>query len=254
MSKPSLLASTTLAGLLVAPTAFAADLAPLLKAPPSPLGVSWAGPYLGLSFGYAATHDPRVDCTFSGISPCTTFTFPTQRVSGPLGTFQAGYNWQVGSWVFGLESDISAMYGQNASQFPSIDAGKTDAMTTRYDWLGTVRGRTGFSTGAELFYVTGGYAAGRVSREYQYDVGGNFFQRFPASETRSGWTAGLGWEHALDQHLSLKLEYLYVHLSDTSLDLSTLRFNANGGNPAGTTVLHYSNNLNLVRFGMNLRF
>jgi outer membrane immunogenic protein len=253
MSKPSLLASTALAGLLVAPAASAADLLPAFKAPPAPQALTWAGPYLGLSLGYAWANDPKADCTFTGISPCSTFTYPAPRASGSLGTFQAGYNWQVGSFVLGIESDISALYAQGSQQFPSIDAGKTDAMTTRYDWLGTVRGRAGYATGADLFYATGGYAVGRTEHEYIFGFGGTV-QRFGSSDTRSGWTAGLGWEHAVDQHLSFKAEYLHVQLGHSDLDFSSLQFNGNGGNPSGTSILHFNNNLDILRFGMNLRF
>ena len=53
---------------------------------------SWAGPYLGGNVGYAWG---SVDNS------------PT-KPSGFVGGVQAGYNWQHGTWVFGLEGDIQA--------------------------------------------------------------------------------------------------------------------------------------------------
>src|SRR5664280_2228786 len=53
---------------------------------------SWAGPYLGGNLGYAWG---SVDNN------------PT-KPSGFSGGVQAGYNWQTGPWVFGVEGDIQA--------------------------------------------------------------------------------------------------------------------------------------------------
>ena len=53
---------------------------------------SWAGPYLGGNLGYAWGS--------------STTTRPSRRASS--GGVQAGYNWQNGPWVFGLEGDIQA--------------------------------------------------------------------------------------------------------------------------------------------------
>src|ERR1700712_2083999 len=53
---------------------------------------SWAGPYLGGNLGYAwGTVDNNLP-----------------KPSGFAGGVQAGYNWQQGAWVFGLEGDIQA--------------------------------------------------------------------------------------------------------------------------------------------------
>ena len=258
MSKPSLLASTALAGLLVAP-AFAADQRLPVKAVPVPVpqGVSWAGPYLGLSLGYAWAHEPSVDCSFSGVSPCDVVTYPAPRADGPLGTGHAGFNWQAGAFVLGVEADIGALYSQGVAHFPGVDPSKgPDSLSTGYDWLGTARARAGYATGAHLFYVTGGYAVGRVNHEYLYAIGHFNSQRFNTAQTRSGWTAGLGWELALNRHLSFKAEYLHVHLASSGLDISGLSFNpvSPGPPPPHSTVLNFSNNLNILRAGMNIRF
>ena len=53
---------------------------------------SWAGPYLGGNVGYSWG---SVDNAWA-------------KPSGFVGGLQAGYNWQQGPWVFGVEGDIQA--------------------------------------------------------------------------------------------------------------------------------------------------
>jgi hypothetical protein len=45
-----------------------------------------------------------------------------------------------------------------------------------------------------------------------------------------------------------------VHLSGSNLDISALRANFFGPNPPGTNFLHYRNDLNIARVGVNYRF
>src|SRR6266404_113353 len=85
----------------------AADLAarPYTKAAPPIVAAvyDWTGFYvganLGRSFGRA-----RTDVTVAGAP----FASTSQRMDGILGGLQAGYNWQSGRAVFGLETDIQA--------------------------------------------------------------------------------------------------------------------------------------------------
>src|SRR5262249_4804923 len=156
-------------------------------------------------------NDPSITCTFSGISPCTERPFHAPSPKGVLGGVQAGYNWQVGTWVIGLEGDISAANIHDDKYFPSVDPQKNlDRTTAQYDWLGTVRGRAGYAAGQALFYATGGLAFGGVRHSYTYDVTGSNTQFFESKQTRAGWTAGAGAEFALDKNVSFKVEYLYV--------------------------------------------
>jgi outer membrane immunogenic protein len=259
MKKPGFLASTSLVGLLVAPSAFAADLP--VKAPvkyQESQKLPWAGLYIGVNAGYAWSSDPGTGCSFTGASICPTTVFPGVNASGAEYGIQAGYNWQVANWVFGFETDINKLGAQGSAQFAGIDPGKgPDQLSSRYDWLGTARGRVGVIGGNALFYATGGLAYGRVSHQYNYDTanidGDN--QIFATSNTKLGWTVGGGVEYALDRNWSLKAEYLYVHLGTTGLDLSALPTSANEGNfLPGTTILNFNNNLNIVRLGANYRF
>jgi outer membrane immunogenic protein len=250
MSKTSLLTSTALAGFLVAPPALAADLPPL-KAPALDRGApSWAGPYIGFNVGVVWSQNPGVDCTFTGQSPCDGVSFPAPRAAGISGGLLTGINWQVGSWVFGVEGDINALGAVNdTAQFSGIDPQKgPDRLASKYDWLGTARARAGFATGNALFYGTGGLAFGSARHTYDFGTGDPFLsQSFSVRQTRLGWTVGGGVEYALSSNVSLKTEYLYVHLDPSDIDITSI-----GG--TGPSVLHYKNNLSIVRGGLNYRF
>jgi outer membrane immunogenic protein len=148
---------------------------------------SWAGPYLGANLGY---NWGSVDN--SRTSP-----------SGLSGGVQAGYNWQNGPWVFGIEGDLQAN-GADDTFAP---------WKFSNPWFGTVRGRAGYAFNNILFYGTAGLAFGSLRAE-----------TFGLSEshTNAGWTAGVGAEFGLAQNWSAKVEYLYVDLADSNFNITGL--------------------------------
>jgi outer membrane immunogenic protein len=246
MRKSIFLASTSLVGLLAtAPSVLAADLAPIMYKEAQSL--PWAGAYFGVNAGYAWAGDPGVDCIGS-LSGCAETTFHAAKPTGGVVGAQAGYNWQVAKWVFGVETDMDYLGVRGTTQFPGVDPAKgPDQTSSRYDWLGTTRARVGMVTGPMLFYATGGLAYGRVGHNYVTGVGSPDAQFYSMSQNQVGWTAGGGAEYALGRNWSLKAEYLYVHLAASSLNISGSAFPAN-------TALRFNNNLNIVRVGANYRF
>jgi outer membrane immunogenic protein len=90
---------------------------------------------------------------------------------------QAGFNWQSGAFVAGIEADIqNSRQGGQVTNFgcagatcnPAISAVGLDAPVTaqmeqRLEWFATVRGRLGVTpTPGSLIYGTGGLAVGRI--------------------------------------------------------------------------------------------
>jgi outer membrane immunogenic protein len=74
---------------------------------------------------------------------------------------QAGYNWQRGSVVYGVEADISGtgLKSMMNTTLQSLFVPPPTALTTSsIDWYGTLRGRLGWATGPVMFYGTGGLA------------------------------------------------------------------------------------------------
>ena len=89
-------------------------------------------------------------------------------VNGFIGGGQLGYNWQRGTWVFGLEGDIQFSNERGSGDVCTVagcPAGS--AVFTRdykLDWFGTARGRVGFLPAERiLLYATGGLAYGGFS-------------------------------------------------------------------------------------------
>jgi outer membrane immunogenic protein len=146
---------------------------------------SWVGPYLGGNVGYA----------WGSVDNNAT------NPSGFAGGIQAGYNWQSGPLVFGVEGDLQAS-----------DANDTFApWKFSNPWFGTVRGRVGYALSNILFYGTGGLAFGELTGE-----------TFGLSEshTTAGWTAGVGAEFGFARNWSAKVEYLYIDLSDSRFSIT----------------------------------
>jgi outer membrane immunogenic protein len=147
----------------------------------------------------------------------------------------------AGAWVFGVEGNFD-WTGLNATlQNPVI------AITqghVKLHWLGTATGRIGYAVDRSLLYVKGGAAWADVKSTSTF--GGAIFAG-PDSSTNSGWTLGGGWEYAFAPNWSAKIEYDYVHLSDS--------FNSNCPTCAlqptpGATKL----NISEVLVGLNYRF
>ncbi|HLH94313.1 MAG TPA: outer membrane beta-barrel protein [Xanthobacteraceae bacterium] len=234
-----------------------------LKAPPvPPVAVSgWTGFYIGANAGYAFGQN-STSCSFTpGIgSPCQGAAFPDLKSRGGLLGVEAGANWQYQDWVLGAAVDWSALDVNASAYFPSIDSGKSNQVASRYDWLGTARGRVGYAVGQSLFYGTGGLAFGRVNDSYGNDVLGTSLSNparvFNMAVDRTGWTAGAGWEYRMAQNWDFKLEYLHVDLGGTTLDISASGTSGNSalGNPPGSSVVHFGNAFDLVRAGVDFRW
>lgn len=230
----------TLGTLLATSAAYSADIiqpAPQVAPAPVVSPARWNGFYLGAvgAYGWADTK-----ATLNG--PIYGNGVGINADGGLLGA-TVGYNWQVNNWVLGVEGDISAGdIGGNATttSFP-VTTGQFDIK-----WLGTVRGRLGWSTqvmgNPTLLYVTGGAAWAGGEREIT-----NFFNTPAAktSATHTGWTVGVGAEYAINNRWSLKAEYLYA-------DLGTQNYI--GGFPNNSEVSRVSVKANLFRLGVNFKF
>ena len=142
-------------------SAHAADLpvkAPIYKAPVAAI-YDWTGIYVGVNAGLGVGRDLT---TIN--APPTNFTeISYQSPFGALGGVQAGYNWQAGHWVFGVEADIQgADLHDNYTCVSSCLPIRSITFDQRIDWFGTARARLGYASGPVLTYVTGGFAYANV--------------------------------------------------------------------------------------------
>jgi outer membrane immunogenic protein len=183
----------------VAGSASAADLGrqyqqPYVKAPIYNPVFTWTGFYLGVNGGGGwgqSSWDRTGNFDLSG---------------GVIGG-TAGFNWQTGQVVLGIEGDVdwSGVSGTTTTLCPA-------SCMTRNDWLGTARGRVGYAFDRFLPYVTGGLAAGDIKASTPGFAG--------ATQTNLGWTIGAGMEVAIAGNWSAKAEYLHVDLGNFNCALA----------------------------------
>ncbi len=163
-------------------------------------------------------------------APCTVLHLNgsnSASASGAVGGAQLGYSWQRGSFVYGLETDISAMDLRSemntvSNTFVPCFGLVSIAANTNADvnWYGTFRGRIGWSSGPILFYGTGGLAYGRVELNSSLMASGGGHSaslNVQTSSVKTGWVAGGGIEYALRPNVFLNLQYQYVDLGTVTV-------------------------------------
>ena len=235
----------------------AADLpmkAPAIVPPPIPV-YNWTGFYMGINAGYGWA---EIDDAVTPL-PQPGFGFPGFSVSsepdGFIGGVQIGYNWQTGSFVWGLEADFQGSTLDETSVLrlgAPAPIGSNSRVTTELDWFGTIRGRLGVTFMPELLaYVTGGFAYGdvTVSSRTTFTPAPPFTYVGSGSSTETGWTVGGGLEYGFG-NWSAKIEYLYVSLSAPSHVALPLAANP----PFRIRHSVGDLDLNIVRVGLNYRF
>jgi outer membrane immunogenic protein len=239
-----------LAGVLAASTAFAADLPSRKYEAPAPVVYAplftWTGFYVGLNAGGAFSNSR--DVTFLDTRTGIATSFGSGDNSGFVGGVQAGYNWQFGSFVAGVEADIDyADLGRHHNDFGVV---YYDAFGTPYGVgrgssnhiFGTVRGRIGYAFDRALFYVTGGLA-------YAGFGGGGFFN--DNDNVKAGWTIGGGLEYAFTPNWTAKIEGLYVNIDRGNND-GNLVYTA--ARVPVTVSSGKNNDAGVIRVGVNYKF
>ena len=222
----------------------AADLstAPVVKAMPAPLVARyiWSGCYVGVEGGGAWGHSDQIAGGPLGFGSVTGGGY---NVSGGLLGGTVGCNAQYDQWVFGVEGDMSWV-DKTGSTNESAAFTPSSVVGTHEFWLGTVRGRVGWTPFDRwMFYVTGGIAGAGVEATLNTAAGGNFSD----SQARFGWTAGVGIETAFWRDWSAKIEYLHVEFTSQGY------FNPS---PTPTTNIRTDVPLTneIVRAGLNWHF
>lgn len=174
----------------------AADLPVSYSPVMSPVAVAfnWTGLYAGVHGGYAWG---SASTAYDNISAPAVDLKP----SGGYGGAQIGMNYQLPqNFVIGLEADVSFGDIEDTADDP-LSPG--DTITAKTEYSGTVRGRLGYAFGRALVYGTGGLAWAHT--KVSASAGG-----ISDAATVAGWTAGGGIEYALNNHWSVRAEYLHV--------------------------------------------
>src|SRR5262245_16502280 len=231
------LATLGLAVLIAAP-ATAADL-PVRKAPPPPpvYLFSWTGCYFGGNIG-GLWVNKEITGPFGG-------SFNADGSSGAAG-LQGGCNYQfAGGWVIGIQGDYdwaNASFDRNSVFF----ANTTTSFKVKS--VASVTGRIGYAWDRFLGYVKGGAAWERDELTFA----------FPAfivslSDTRSGWTIGVGGEYAFSDWLSAFVEYDYYNFGSRGDNIVCGPAACFVGGPT-TVLFDVKETKSVVKAGLNFRF
>ncbi|MGB8277329.1 MAG: outer membrane protein [Methylovirgula sp.] len=186
------LAGAALAALAL-DSAAAADLPSRSAAPyyPAPPLFTWTGFYVGANAGlnFGQFSDGGSNYFGNGF--------------GGLYGITAGYNYQSGPLVAGLEADLN--FGSvNGTGNPYAGVNGYGNVTGN----GSLRGRFGYALDRALIYVTGGYTGASVKGSVA-DFGGTPNIYASQSAYLNGFTLGGGLEFAVTNNISLKGEYLF---------------------------------------------
>jgi outer membrane immunogenic protein len=196
--KRTLLAIVAIAGLAV--PAVAADM-PVKYRPPPPVPVfSWTGCYVGGNIG-GLWVNKEITGPFGG------------SVSGDANSWaagvQGGCNYQfAGGFVIGIQGDYdwtNAGVERNSVFF----ANTTTSLTAKS--VASLTGRIGYGWDRFLLYAKGGVAWERDELTFTFPAAIVTF-----SDTRNGWTIGIGGEYAFSNWLTGFVEYNYYDFGSRS--------------------------------------
>lgn len=196
---------------------------------------TWTGFYVGAHIGGAWGRTGWTD----PLGP--PFDLGSDRFSDVIGGGQAGFDYQLGAFVGGVEGTYSR--GDLRASHASIPE-PADILQSRVRWLATVSGRLGYAITPELL-VYGRLGGAWMRSEHQIvDLG---VLENVGSATRSGWLAGLGAEYRVYGNWSVKLEYNYMDFGTRRLNFVDLE----GGPPVPFDIRQ---DLHTILLGVNYRF
>lgn len=205
----------------------------------------WAGSYTGaaagFSWGKVKDRDLDVDVvTFDlGSTPIT----QTKTINGASYGGYVGYNWVVGQMVYGVEANFNGS-SMNKDIILTDPEGVQDVneyvyqTTHEVTWYGSLVGRLGIAQGPLLIYANGGAVLGNNKTIFSVSHNDTVLGADHETTTHVGWTAGAGFEYALNDVLSTRVEFDHIDYANKS----TLHGN-------GTTDVRFET----VKFGVTAK-
>ena len=217
MMKKLALAASILA--ISAVSASAADMAPRYTKAPPPVVVAmydWSGFYVGLDGGGGWARKCW-DLTNNGgvlVNPAVSAGCHSAR-GGMFGA-QAGYRWQMASWVFGLEAkgDWANLRGSNPVLLAPLFSNQT-----KVNAIGLFTAQAGYAWDKFMVY---GKAGAAVAADRYYGIVTATGAAFDtASETRVGAYVAIGGEYGITPNVSIAAEYGHGFMGTKSINLTS---------------------------------
>lgn len=133
---------------------------------------------------------------------------------------QAGFNYQIGRAVVGIEADYSWSNAEGGSRtgfnpYFSVEGG--------IDSIGFATGRLGYAHQRALYYVKGGLAYAEVEAGAKDNLDGTgrvlALPVLRKTDWQTGWAFGAGMEYAVSDRWSVKGEWLHYDLGSSDFPL-----------------------------------
>jgi len=237
-----------IASAMTAAPALAADLPPPVAPPPrapaayipAPPPFTWTGLYVGGNLGGGWNHGNLTDSL-------NRFNWGLNNSGTFVGGAQAGANYQIGSFVLGVEGDFDWFANNNNSGGGVTAFNTTIQGSSNGRWLTTLTGRAGFAFDRVMLYAKGGGAWVGSNNFTLLNVPTGATVSFANNNTNTGWTAGAGVEWAFWENWTARLEYDYVGLSNYSFTVPT-------GPLAGDVFSTSNRNVQMLTVGVNYLF
>jgi opacity protein-like surface antigen len=190
--------------------------------------LKWSGLLVGLNLGYGMNPNNASVLPYQTTPSDLAYFSPLLvhlQSSGFIGGGQIGYSWTKNNILWGLEADLdyAAIGGTNSVTFSPYPYLLNHSVTQQLNALATVRGKLGKVVSNTLLpYVTAGVAFSNTEMTYGQTIA---YLSYPLLESTyrnslfmTNWVAGAGLEYAVSNHMSYKLEYLYLDLGNQSMD------------------------------------
>jgi outer membrane immunogenic protein len=229
-----------------------------------PPAFSWTGFYLGGNVGAGiGTTETSVNVgpaltALSGMPVSATAPLVSETFNGFIGGIQAGYNWQTGVFVLGVEGDLDAAGLQGTAPCAVVLN-----CTMKHNWFADITGRVGVvAVDRTLIYLKGGVAweGSNFTVGNSINIAGtNVAASAGGSGIQTGGLLGMGVEYAFLPNWSAKLEYNYIDFGTRSFNATigaNAAFASTGLAPlAGATVpTSITENEHIIKAGVNYRF
>ena len=233
---------------LLPATAFAADIPNRKSAPPLPyiapaMTYNWSGFYVGAQAGYGWTSSRAA--FLNGANTAAFQGTQSYEADGGMAGGVAGFNWQIGNAVIGIEGEYNWANVTGTSAVINVGPPNLgDVYTSRLSEYGAVKGRLGWAIDKALLYVNGGLAFGNERHAYIANLNGGAANTYIQNNYKTGWTVGAGFEYAFTKNLTGRIEYNYIDLGKTSIFY--------GG--AATNRTEWNDRFSVVKIGLNYKF
>jgi outer membrane immunogenic protein len=209
--------------------ASAADLNHYTAAPVAPTNIvsyafNWTGAYVGANIG----------------ANWETVTNPYGTSSAFTGGLQAGYLWQTGQIVYGLEGSVDYNGNSRTRNFQLGGVGPVYGDREKLDWDFGVRGRLGYAFDRFLPFVSAGITFANLHSRVTDTATGVTDSN---STLRTGFQVGGGLEYAFTNNVTARGEYIFSDYGG-----HTVGYGNNG------FALHHDVTDNALRFSINYKF